>query len=43
VGAEFPLDSEEADDANKNDNGKTLLYVFERGCVHIVLTSNYLC
>ena len=31
VGAEIPMDSEDADDANKNDNGRTLLYVFERG------------
>jgi hypothetical protein len=31
VGAEIPMDSDEADDANKNDNGRTLLYVFERG------------
>ncbi len=31
VGAEIPMDSEDADDANRNDNGRTLLYVFERG------------
>ena len=33
VGAEIPIDSEDADDANRNDNGRTLLYVFERGYV----------
>jgi hypothetical protein len=27
------MDSSEADDENKND-GKTLLYVFERGYIH---------
>jgi len=31
VGAEIPMDSEDADNANKNDDGRTLLYVFERG------------
>ena len=30
VGAEIPVDSEEGDEENKYD-GKTLLYVFERG------------
>ncbi len=27
------MDSEDADDANRNDDGRTLLYVFERGYV----------
>ena len=31
VGAEIPMDSEDADDANRNDDGRTLLYVLERG------------
>ncbi len=31
IGAELPMDSDEADDENKMDDGKTLLYVFERG------------
>ena len=31
VGAEIPMDSDDADDANRDDNGRTLLYVFERG------------
>jgi hypothetical protein len=32
VGAELPMDSDEADEENKaEDGGKTLLYVFERG------------
>ncbi len=31
VGAEIPMDSEDADEANRNDNDKTLLCVFERG------------
>jgi hypothetical protein len=32
VGAELPMDSDEADEENKAENGgKTLLYVFERG------------
>ncbi len=30
VGAEIPMDSEEADEENRKD-GNTLLYVFERG------------
>ena len=32
VGAEIPIDSDDADEANLNDNGRTLLYVFSRGC-----------
>ena len=32
VGVELPMDSDEADEENKADNGKTLLYVFGRGC-----------
>ena len=31
VGAELPLDSDDADEENKRENGKTLLCVFERG------------
>ena len=31
VGAELPIDSDDADKENKTENGKTLLYVFERG------------
>jgi hypothetical protein len=31
VGAELPMDSEEADKENSESDGKTLLYVFERG------------
>jgi hypothetical protein len=42
VGAEIPMDSEDADDANRNDNGRTLLYVFERGYVHIQYLSQSL-
>jgi hypothetical protein len=37
VGAEIPIDSDDADEANLNDNGRTLLYVFSRGC-SILLT-----
>jgi hypothetical protein len=32
------MDSEDADDASRNDNGRTLLYVFERGyCIDIII------
>ena len=31
VGLELPMDSEEADEENKKADGKTLLYVLERG------------
>jgi len=31
VGAEIPIDSDDADEENKSKTGKTLLYVFERG------------
>ena len=34
VGAEIPMDSEEADEENQNQDGKTLLSIFKRGCVH---------
>ena len=34
VGAEIPMDSDEADQENKLKDGKTLLYVFERGFMH---------
>ncbi len=32
VGVELPMDSEEADEENRREDGKTLLYVFSRGC-----------
>ncbi len=32
IGAELPVDSDDAERENKNDNGSTLLCVFERGC-----------
>jgi hypothetical protein len=31
VGAEIPVDSDDADTENKDDNGSTLLCVFEKG------------
>jgi hypothetical protein len=31
VGAEIPVDSDDADTENKDENGSTLLCVFERG------------
>jgi hypothetical protein len=31
VNAELPMDSEEADEENNDQNGKTLLFVFRRG------------
>ncbi len=36
VGAEIPMDSSEADEENKHADGKTLLFVLERGylCLH---------
>ncbi len=30
---ELPMDSEEADEENRRENGVTHLYVFGRGCV----------
>jgi hypothetical protein len=39
------MDSEDADDANRNDNGRTLLYVFERGLAkrhHDILMAHHL-
>jgi hypothetical protein len=41
VGAEIPMDSNEADQGSSqdSDNGKTLLYVFERGSVSIMALS----
>ena len=33
VGAELPVDSDDAENENKSDSGSTLLCVFERGCV----------
>jgi hypothetical protein len=32
VGAELPVDSEDAAAENQSENGNTLLFVFERGC-----------
>ena len=32
VGVELPMDSKEADEENSKEDGKTLLYVFGRGC-----------
>jgi hypothetical protein len=40
VGAEIPMDSREADEENKQAGGKTLLYVFERGCEDVLLPGN---
>ncbi len=31
IGAELPMDSDDADEENKLSDGRTLLYVFERG------------
>jgi hypothetical protein len=33
VGAELPIDSADADEAHRNDDGRTLLYVFSRGYI----------
>ncbi len=33
VNVELPMDSEEADEENREEHGKTLLFVFGRGCV----------
>ena len=44
VNVELPLDSEEADEENRTENGKTLLFVFGRGCVEasrICFTCSY--
>jgi hypothetical protein len=38
IGAEVPIDSEEADEENRSEKGKTLLYVFERGFAGIICT-----
>ena len=35
VNVELPMDSEEADEENRTENGKTLLFVFSRGCVNM--------
>jgi hypothetical protein len=40
VGAELPVDSDDAESENKSENGSTLLFVFERGCVK--KTQNYI-
>ncbi len=34
VGVELPMDSEEADEENSKQDGRTLLYVFGRGWVN---------
>ncbi len=34
VGVELPMDSEEANEENQIEDGKTLLYVFSRGSAH---------
>ncbi len=31
VGAELPMDSDDAGEENKSEHGRTLLYVFEKG------------
>ena len=43
VGAEIPIDSDDADEAQLNDNGRTLLYVFSRGCsIHFTCSAQSL-
>ena len=37
VNVELPVDSAEADEEHRTPGGRTLLYVFSRGCVHIFL------
>ena len=32
VGAEIPMDSDEADEEHKREDGSTLLSIFKRGC-----------
>jgi hypothetical protein len=41
VGAELPMDSDEADEENKMDDGKTLLYIFERGYCKVSLLDSF--
>ncbi len=42
VNAELPIDSDEADEENRDPTGKTLLYVFGRGCVRLLqMCANY--
>jgi hypothetical protein len=31
VGIEIPMDSDDADEENQSEHGKTLLHIFERG------------
>jgi hypothetical protein len=38
INAELPMDSDEADEENRDPNGKTLLYVFGRGYVSLLQT-----
>ena len=33
VGVELPIDSDEADEENKTDDGRTLLNILHRGCI----------
>jgi hypothetical protein len=42
VGAELPVDSDDADAENQNDNGNTLLFVFERGYRYPIALYNFL-
>ena len=37
VNVELPVDSAEADEEHRTPGGRTLLYVFSRGCVYIFL------
>jgi hypothetical protein len=39
----LPMDSDEADEENRDPNGKTLLYVFRRGWVYWYLLVHALC
>ena len=32
VGVEIPIDSDDADEENKSENGRTLLNILSRGC-----------
>ncbi len=37
VNVELPIESDEADEENKSDTGRTVLYVFGRGYAHSFL------
>jgi hypothetical protein len=41
VNVELPMDSEEADEENRTDDGKTLLYVFGRGYVSTLPSTSF--